>query len=83
MGQRREDGHRADGRAHGLYHRVDRWTEHPWGRRRREIPPMGEWLRPQPAGPGAVAEAALLLYKRDAGTSWTEMITDTDLLFVN
>ena len=42
---------------------------------------MGEWLRAQPAGPGAVAEAALQLYEREAGTIWTEMITDTDLLF--
>ena len=29
LGQRREDGHRAGGRAHGLCHRVDRWTEYP------------------------------------------------------
>ena len=28
LGQRREDGHRAGGRAHGLCFRVDRWTEY-------------------------------------------------------
>ena len=38
-----------------------------FGRDRRGVPPMGDWRRSQPAGLGAVAEAALLPPERPAG----------------